>query len=332
MIAEIKNFTDFIGIDWSGANIKSAVSKPSKGNPALAVGHCQTGDGPPRLILPENGGAWTRQAIADFILAFSRELPERRVLIGIDCNFGYCHTVGVRQFGASYTSYDLWQAVEKAATETPPSDSQDFYAQDFYAGAYARHPVFGKAFWTKGPQPDWFIPEKLMRQTEKHCIAQSLGRPESPFKLIGAKQVGKGGLAGMRMVLFLKEQLGSDLCIWPFEKDTCGQARTVITEIFPRQFLVRAGFIQQKIHSAADFTDALYRLGVRPDTNQVSPLLSGLDFAQDRTISDKTDALCAAVGLRMLCGQKLHVPVDLFHPPAMTRAAQLCEGWIFGVA
>ena len=326
MKAAIKNFTDFIGIDWSGANIKSAA-----GNPALAVGHCQSGDGPPRLVLPENGGAWTRQAIADFILAFSRESPERRILIGIDCNFGYCHAVGVRQFGASYTSYDLWQAVEKAATEKPP-DSQDFYSQDFYAGAYARHPVFGQAFWTKGPQPDWFIAEKLMRQTEKHCIAQSLGRPESPFKLIGAKQVGKGGLAGMRMGLFLKEQLGSDLCIWPFEKDTCGQARTVITEIFPRQFLVRAGFRQQKIHSASDFTDALYRLGVCADANQVLPLLSTLDFAQDRTISDKTDALCAAVGLRMLCGQKDHVPVDLFHPPAMTRAAQICEGWIFGVA
>ena len=322
MTIRIKNFADFIGIDWSGANIK-----PSKGNPALAVGHCQSGDGPPRLVLPENGGAWTRQAIADFIFAFSRESPERRVLIGIDCNFGYCHAVGVRQFGASYTSYDLWQAVENAAAEKLGAESQDFYA-----GTYARHPVFGQAFWTKGPQPDWFIPEKLMRQTEKHCIAQSLGRPESPFKLIGAKQVGKGGLAGMRMVLFLKEQLGSDLCIWPFEKDTCGQARTVITEIFPRQFLVRAGFRQQKIHSAADFTDALYRLGVCADANQVSPLLSTLDFAQDRTISDKTDALCAAVGLRMLCGQKDHVPVDLFHPPAMTRAAQLCEGWIFGVA
>ena len=322
MTIRIKNFTDFIGIDWSGANIKL-----SKGNPALAVGHCQTCDGPPRLILPENGGAWTRQAIADFIVAISREPAERRVLIGIDCNFGYCHAVGMRQFGPSYTSYDLWQAVEKAAAETPGAESQDFYA-----GAYARHPVFGQVFWTKGPQPDWFIAEKLMRQTEKHCIAQSLGRPESPFKLIGAKQVGKGGLAGMRMGLFLKEQLGSDLCIWPFEKDTCGQARTVITEIFPRQFLVRAGFRQQKIHSAADFTDALYRLGVRPDTNQVSPLLSGLDFAQDRTISDKTDALCAAVGLRMLCGQGAHVPADLFHPPAMTRAAQLCEGWIFGVA
>ena len=322
MTIRIKNFTDFIGIDWSGANIKL-----SKGNPALAVGHCQTCDGPPRLILPENGGAWTRQAIADFIVAISREPAERRVLIGIDCNFGYCHAVGMRQFGPSYTSYDLWQAVEKAAAETPGAESQDFYA-----GAYARHPVFGQAFWTKGPQPDWFIPEKLMRQTEKHCIAQSLGRPESPFKLIGAKQVGKGGLAGMRMGLFLKEQLGSDLCIWPFEKDTCGEARTVITEIFPRQFLVRAGFRQQKIHSAADFTDALYRLGVCADANQVLPLLSTLDFAQDRTISDKTDALCAAVGLRMLCGQKLHVPVDLFHPPAMTRAAQICEGWIFGVA
>ena len=319
-----KNFTDFIGIDWSGANIK-----PPKGNPVLAVGHCQSGDDPPRLVLPENGGAWTRQAIADFILAFSQESdrksPERRVLIGIDCNFGYCHTVGVRQFGPSYSSYDLWQAVEKAATERP-ADSQDFYA-----GAYARHPVFGQAFWTKGPQPDWFIPEKLMRQTEKHCIAQSLGRPESPFKLIGAKQVGKGGLAGMRMVLYLKEKLGSDLCIWPFEKDSCGQARTVITEIFPRQFLVRAGFRQQKIHSAADFTDALCRLGVRSDANQVLPLLSGLDFVQDRTISDKTDALCAAVGLRMLCGQGEHVPFDLFHPPTMTRPAQLCEGWIFGV-
>lgn len=287
------NFDRFVGIDWTGAKTP-VVSK------SIAVAECIHGLAAPCLVRQD----WSRQKLCDFIEQCLSE--GHRTLIGMDCNFGYAQDILKKQLGPKATAHDLWRTVDTL--------NQD--EANFFAGRFWTHEDYKSDFWTEGKKPKGFHLSR--RITETQCGEKGYGWPESPFKMIGAKQVGKGGLAGMRLAHYLKSYYRDKVCIWPFDDPTIwNKATIVITEIYPRQFIMRAGLGLKKLRNATDLNKALEAMKSAP-----------MDHA---VVSDHdTDALVTAAGMRHLCGQKETLPKALSQP-IEDRAVLTCEGWIFGV-
>ncbi len=297
----MRNFHSFIGIDWSGA--KYPVRTPS-----ISVAQCVCGQSaPPCLVYPAGSLRWSRGDIYIHIKELA-ENSQNRTLIGIDANFGYAQAIGEKNFGKNYDFRDVWAAVEQTNTNY----------ENFFAGGFWAHPRYGQDFWTSGKKPIGFeMPKRLVETT---CGQSGLGWPESPFKLIGAKQVGKGGLAAMRMAYHLKDALGDDIAIWPFEHELAAErAKIVMAEIYPRQFLHRFGHGHSKVRKIEDLNGVYESAGVEAVSAQ-------------RKLSDHdTDALVSAAGLRHMCGEGEYLPESLAWPPMLDDQRALREGWIFGV-
>jgi len=291
----MRNFDQFIGIDWSGA--KTPIL-----NKSISVSVSDQGQEAPCLI----AGPWSRQKVANWIVDLAKQ--DKRILIGVDCNFGFASEIIQKQIGDKATVSDLWSKVDEVSKQ----DS------NFFAGSFWSHNTYKDDFWTEGKMREGFDMPK--RQTEILCAELGFGRPESPFKLIGAKQVGKGGLAGMRMAHYLKSTLQDKIALWPFERDLNNKATIVMTEIYPRQFLMRTGHGLTKVRDIDNLNKALSYLGSKP-------------YVSDGVLSDHdTDSLVSAVGLRYLCGDKENIPKSISHPPIMSYNAQHLEGWIFGIS
>ena len=286
----MKNFESFVGVDWSGA--KSPIHTKS-----IAVSVADVGNDAPKI----DNSTWSRTMVFDYILSISKQ--NIRTLIGMDCNFGYSEIIGQKQFGKDYTAPMLWHAVH----QTCKNDD------NFFAGTFWNDPNYKKYFWDSGTRPQNF--EMPRRVTEQACQDQGFGSPESPFKLIGAKQVGKGGLSGMRLVAALKEELGHKLAVFPFD-DGYDDAVIVITEIYPRLFLKMTGHGNTKIRDISSLNHALKALNSHPMVGK-------------RAFSDhQADAIISSAGLRYLCGTGKTIPDNLTPPPTPTIKR---EGWIFGV-
>jgi len=285
----IPAFPRFIAIDWSGARGKRYAG--------IAVAECRDGDSAPALV-DGPGGWWSRTAVFGWLRS---ELAREPALVGIDCAFSLPFAMAARGFpGREATVFDLWDAVEEVCAGEP----------DFGGGPFAVHPLHGAGFWHGGPQPDWY--KDPHRATEWACRADGLGHPQSPYKLIGSRQVGKGALAGMRVLRALRAALPERLAVWPFEDPVPGGS--VMVEIYPRLFLKHTGFGQRKIRDAAELDEALHRLGSRP-------------LERTGAISDHdSDALVSAAGLRRLAD----IP-RAWTPPGLDGTARRQEGWIFGV-
>lgn len=290
------NFDQFIGIDWSGA--LSPVQTKS-----IAVSSCERGSAAPKLLKPPSHKYWSRSDVAAFILDLLN--TDKRILIGIDANFGYAAEVIEAQFGKGANYRDLWRAVDDGSKGAP-----NFFAQKYWQS-------WPQYFWTEGKRPDHItLPRRVI---ENECGKAGLGWPESPFKLIGPKQVGKGGLAAMRLAHYLKETASDKICIWPFEVEIADKAQIVISEIYPRQFLKRSGHGNAKVKTLDDLNIALSYFASKP--------MSGMAEISDHD----TDAIISAAGLRWLCGEGKALTADLSLPEKLRGQNPLVEGWIFGV-
>lgn len=293
----MRNFDEFIGIDWSGAKLPVHTK-------SISVARCARGFEAPILIEPPvKSTYWSRRQI--FMYIADKMDTHRRVFIGIDANFGYAYEVGEKQLGERYNAYELWAHVDKICK------TQDNY----FASEYWEH--YPQYFWGSGKKPEHITLPK--RETEIACVKAGYGRPESPFKLIGAKQVGKGGLAAMRMAHHLKQSFGNKICIWPFEKQIEDTAQIVISEIYPRQFLKRCGHGNVKIRNVKDLNKALGYFDSK--SLNVTGIISDHD----------SDALISAAGLRWLCGDTATISSVLCRPSLPGRKSSKAEGWIFGV-
>jgi hypothetical protein len=210
--------------------------------------------------------------------------------VGIDCAFSLP--------GSTAPAPVLWEAVEAACAE----------AGDFHGAPYVAAPAVAHLYWTAGTMPAGWVDRH--RATELACVAAGLGAPQSPYKLIGAKQVGKGALAGMRVLRHLKEALGARISVWPFEPLA---GSSVLVEIYPRLFLRRVGHGSAKVRTRAELDRCLAALGCTR--------FSGRGPFDDHD----ADALVSAAGLRLLARD-----AEVWKPKA--DAATLArEGWIFGV-
>jgi hypothetical protein len=132
--------------------------------------------------------------------------------------------------------------------------------------------------------------------------------PVSCFNLVGAAQVGKSSLTGMRML----HRLAGRVPVWPF--DSLPDHGPVIVEIYTSLAARAAGLRKglSKIRDGETLDRALDRVGSRPH----QPLLRYDDHS--------TDALLTSAWLRNVA----HDP-QLWAPPGLD-AVRHTEGWTFG--
>ena len=287
----MNRFTRFAAIDWSG----EAVARPR----GLTLAVAEPGNTPPDLIHPQGG--WSRAALGEWIAAQAGQ----DMLIGLDLSIGFpfldenAYFPGWEQ--APGHARALWALVENIAAADPHLGCSSFVA----------HTEASRHFRQRGSLGDLHPPGRGRLRICEHG-QQAMGlAPYSCFNLIGAAQVGKSSLTGMRVL----HRLAGKLPVWPM--DTLPPRGAVVVEIYTalaaRAAGVRPG--KSKLRDAPALDAALAALGSAPHT----PLTRYDDHA--------TDAILTAAWLRQTANRP-----QLWQPAALTLQIARTEGWTFGVA
>jgi hypothetical protein len=206
--------------------------------------------------------------------------------------------------GSPGDAISLWALVEELCATEPHLAASGLPLMPRYADHFrsqiGRQTVTGAAF---GQGAGRF------RVVEHRQKAQRVN-PVSCFNLVGAAQVGKSSLTGMRML----HRLRGHLPVWPF--DPLPAKGPVIVEIYTAIAARAAGLRRglSKIRTMAELNLALGQLG--------SPPVAGSGAIDDHS----ADALLTAAWLRA----HAHRP-ELWRPPDMTAEIARTEGWTFGV-
>lgn len=283
-------FSHFLAIDWSGA-----VGERHEG---IALAMCSCGSDAPELIRP--GHRWSRAEVRDFL---RHGLPPD-TLVGLDLVPG----LPFIDRGAYFPGWDrsptdgpaLWKLVDELAHD-PHLAANSFLA----VPEVWRHFRHGQ-----GLCGDLFEPGRgRLRQTEIHQRLMQLS-PSSCFNLVGAAQVGKASLTGMRVL----HQLEGAVPVWPF--DPLPETGSVIVEIYTslaaRETQVPPG--RSKLNDGYALDMALERLG------------SGPHRALPHYTDHATDAILACAWLRAAATRH-----ELWKPAALPPEIAFTEGWTFGV-
>ncbi|HVR90964.1 MAG TPA: hypothetical protein VHG29_07720 [Novosphingobium sp.] len=286
-----KRFRHFSGIDWSGA-----VGERHRG---IAVALCSAGSAAPQLVRATH--RWSRQEVFEWL---RDELP-RDTLVGLDLStalaFADC---GAFLPGIDHSPADaraLWALVEEVCADEPHLGAASFVDDPEFAPHFRRHGGREGASFGGG--------QGRLRVTEAH--QKALGcKPYSNFNLVGAAQVGKASLTGMRVLHRLSEHLP----LWPI--DPLPDAGSVVVEIYTTVAALAAGrsASRSKMRSYAELNAALHRVASAP--------VPGEGPIDDHA----SDALLAAAWLRHVAHS-----AELWAPEAMTAEVARTESWTFGV-
>ncbi len=279
-------FQHFVAIDWSGAK-----GPRQKG---IAIALCKQGDAAPCLIDAER--RWSREDVRDWLL---NGLPDDSI-VGLDLSPGLPFIDQSGYFPhwdlSPSSAKELWRFVNQLCTEDPHLAASSFVA----------HPDFRHG---GGDCGQHFQPGAgRLRLTEERQKRHRLA-PSSCFNLVGAAQVGKSSLTGMRML----HALDGRIPIWPF--DALPERGSVIVEIYT-SLAARAANIpagRSKMTDGCALDRALAELGSAPH----DPLA--------RYTGHATDAILTSAWLR----NSAHDPA-LWKPEKLDEAAKT-EGWTFGV-
>lgn len=292
----MSRFSHFLAVDWSGA--KGARQKGIALALALAEG------GPPVLIAPPDPKGWARAEVLALLAGL-----DAPTLVGLDLGIGLPHA----DAGAFFPGWDasphdargLWALIDALCADDPHLE----------AGGFVSHPEASRYFrHGKGAEGDRFLLPGAETREGRFRVAETAQRaagvrPVSNFNLVGAAQVGKSSLTGMRML----HRLGGRVPVWPV--DPLPAEGSVVTEIYT-SVAARLGGVTgaaTKVRSYQALNDALDRLG--------SPPVSGEGAIDDHS----SDALLTAAWLRRVHGMR-----DLWHPPSLTPEVARTEGWTFG--
>ncbi|RDE05085.1 hypothetical protein [Sphingomonas aracearum] len=281
------SFDHFVAIDWSGA-----IGPVQRG---IAVAICER-DGAPRLL----DRSWSRVAVLDWL---ATELPPH-TLVGLDLGL----SLPFADKGAFFPGWEespadaraLWALVDRLCRDDPHLAATSFVDHPQAARHFRRH---------GGRTGDLFGAGRgRLRVTEEHQRAAGLN-PYSNLNLVGAAQVGKSSLTGMRVL----HRLAGALPIWPFDRPGTG---SLIVEIYTTIAAVAAGRPKNraKMRTVEELNAALAVLG--------SPLVPGHGAIDDH----RSDALLGAAWLRIAAGD-----ARLWQPPALTADLRRTEGWTFGI-
>jgi len=289
----MRRFTHFAAIDWSGAR-----GERQRGI-ALAVA---SGAGAPELVRP--GHIWSRAEILGWLLDVAAAGTD--MLIGFDFSAAFAFA----DHGAYFPDWsespadlpELWALVEQLCARDP----------HFGIDGFLSHPEARRHFrHAKGNVGDLFEGGAgRLRRVERHQRGTKQAASVSNFNLVGAAQVGKASLAGMRVLHRLHELLP----LWPLDPVPAGGP--LLVEIYTSLAARAAGMAagRSKIRDGAALDAALAALGSRRTG------LSG-------PVSDHAaDALLTAAWLRAIAGDAAP-----WSPAPLSTALAATEGWTFGI-
>lgn len=289
-------FSHFLAVDWSGAK------GPRQKGIALAV--ALAAGGPPALITPPDPKGWARSEV----LALLCDL-RAPTLVGLDLGI----SLPFADAGAFFPEWDaspadaraLWALIDRLCAADPHLEAGGFVTHA-EASRYFRH--------GKDATGDRFLLPGAATREGRFRVAELAQRgagvrPVSNFNLVGAAQVGKSSLTGMRML----HRLAGRVPVWPV--DPLPESGSVVTEIYT-SVAARLGGVTgsaTKVRSYEALNDALDALG--------SPPVKGSGKLDDHS----SDALLTAAWLR-----RVHSNRDLWHPPCLSQEVARTEGWTFG--
>jgi len=290
----MRPFDCFIAIDWSG----QAVARPR----GLAVAVAGQGNAAPVLMRPDGG--WSRPDILELIGGLAA--GGTRALIGLDLSPAFPFA----DEGAFFPGWDespadgraLWALVDRYCGDDAHLGAAGFLAHEEAARYFRQH---------GGRLGDRFGARRAgrFRVCEHGQKAMALS-PYSCFNLVGAAQVGKSSLTGMRVL----HRLSGRAPVWPF--DPAPDEGPLIVEIYTslaaREANIRKGLSKMRDGVALDA--ALDALGSAPH----APLARYDDHS--------TDAILTAAWLR-----KAATDPRCWTPAALTPQIAATEGWTFGV-
>ena len=290
----MNRFAEFVAIDWSGAQ-----GERHKG---IAVARCGA-EGPPALIRREGG--WSRPAVLDFL---RRELTDAS-LVGLDLGtslpFVDCGAYFPGIGNGPQTAPDLWAVVDEICTGDGHLAAGSFVDHPRYAPYFRRHGGREGAMFRCDDAPHG---RGRFRVTEDAQARQGC-KPYSNFNLVGAAQVGKSSLTGMRML----HRLRGHLPVWPV--DPLPATGSAIVEIYTSLAAIEAGRTasRSKMRSVEELNAALEILG--------SPRASGNGAIDDHA----SDAMLTAAWLRAVADEPRR-----WNPAGLTAQIARTEGWTFG--
>ncbi len=289
----MRRFTHFTCVDWSGAK-----TERPKGIAAATIGP----DGPPALLSPDP--RWSREDVRDWLLRVAA--AKQDMLIGFDLSMALpfddagCYFPEWEDSPSRAT--DLWKLVDRLSAADPYLNVLSFLDHS-QAARHFRHSrdYVGDLF--TGGTGRLRVVEQYQRETGQANSA-------SCFNLVGAAQVGKSSLTGMRML----HQLNGVIPIWPF--DPVPDSGPMIVEIYTTVAALAAGLPKgkSKIRDRSGLETALRTLGAAPPAK--------LRHYDDHS----TDALVTAAWMK-----NASEDTRLWHPPKLTDAIAQKEGWTFGV-
>ncbi len=289
----MRRFTHFAALDWSGAR-----GERQRGI-ALAVA---SGRDAPALVRP--GHIWSRAEILAWLEGVAETGAD--MLIGFDFSAAFAFA----DHGGYFPEWDespadmpaLWSLVERLAR----ADSH------YEAGAFLRHPEARRHFrHGRGEVGDLFAPGAgRLRVVEQHQRATRQAASVSNFNLVGAAQVGKASLSGMRLL----HRLRGRIPLWPL--DPVPTTGPLLAEIYTSLAARAAGLApgRSKIRDGAALDTALAALG-SPPAGIAGP------------VSDHAaDALLTAAWLRDIASDPAR-----WAPTPLSDALARTEGWTFGI-
>lgn len=289
------DFAHFAAIDWSGA------AGERHGGIALAI--CHATGGPPRLIRP--GHRWSREEILRWLL---KEMPSG-TLVGLDLGMSLPHADCGAFFpgwaGSPPDARSLWALVDRICADDPHLGVSSLVDHPDLSRFFRRH---------GGREGDLFHRTGAghrrgrFRVTEEAQAAMGC-RPYSNFNLVGAAQVGKSSLTGMRLL----HRLDRRIPVWPI--DPAPESGSALVEIYTAIPALEAGRHpgRSKIRTRPELIVALEALG--------SEAWHGEEPLNDH----QADALLTAAWLRIAAARD-----ELWQPTALTDAIARTEGWTFG--
>ncbi|MFM5954506.1 MAG: hypothetical protein ACKOPE_09415 [Novosphingobium sp.] len=283
-------FRNFAAIDWSGA--------AGERHRGIAVALLRAGEDVPVLVRPEQ--RWSRLEVLDWLVS---DLPAD-TLVGFDMGI----SLAFADAGAFFPGWDqsppnaraLWAQIDRICEADPHLSVSSFVDHSDAARHFRRH---------GGREGDRFGGGRgRFRVTERAQEAMGC-KPYSNFNLVGAAQVGKSSLTGMRLL----HRLAGRLPVWPI--DPLPQSGSAVVEIYTTIAAMAAGrsAARSKIRDHDALGAALAALGSGP--------VAGAGPIADHA----SDALVTAAWLRRAADE-----AALWHPPGLTAEIAATEGWTFG--
>lgn len=287
-------FDHFLAIDWSGAK-----GERQKG---IALAMASSEGRAPRLV--RRAKPWSREDVLSFLL----DLPDD-TLVGMDLGI----SLPFADARAFFPGWDespqdakaLWALIDDICVHDPNLEAGSF-VMHHQASRYFRH--------SKEHVGDRFhLPNAATREGRfrlvEHAQRQQGIRPVSNFNLVGAAQVGKSSLTGMRML----HRLGGRIPVWPI--DPLPLQGSVIVEMYTSIAALGSGVGKgrSKLRSFEELNAALAMLGAPP--------MRGKGAIDDHS----SDALITAAWLRAVAHDSTR-----WNPEGLTPQIAQTEGWTFG--